>query len=59
MKRIDAITIKTLLDDSPDLSYLGEYTDTPEPWAIERRSGQYVALLPKNHEFPQSGPFSE
>lgn len=40
-------------DESPDLSYLGEYTDSPAEWTIDRKEGwllgEYI-----DHEIPYS-----
>jgi hypothetical protein len=45
MKRIAKIVIKYLFDDSPDLSYIGKYTDDYNDWVIDRREGEYVYCL--------------
>ena len=53
--RIESVKVVRESDDSPDTSYLGEYTDRAELWAIERESGEYVANLPEDHEPPARG----
>lgn len=35
--QVDAIRIEWLEDESPDMSYLGEYSDTPEEHSIDRK----------------------
>lgn len=36
-KRILSVKIKRMIDDSPDTSWLGEYSDDPGPYAIVAR----------------------
>ncbi len=48
-KRIDSITIKQMADDSPDTSYLGEYSDDPQEYAIvavDEHEGEFADQLP-------------
>jgi hypothetical protein len=53
--KIESIKIIIKGDESPDTSYLGEYTDEIADWAIERSSGEYVAELPDDFEIPPRG----
>ncbi len=46
MKRIASITIKHILDESPDISFLGKYTDTLEPGVIVRDLENFYEKLP-------------
>jgi hypothetical protein len=58
MKKIDHIKIKIMDDDYPDLSGLGEYSDTPKEGAIDRREyfgsswrvGEYKYFNPGNYD---------
>jgi hypothetical protein len=47
MKSIIEIKIKKEVDTSPDVSFIGEYIDQEELWAISRKHGKYVANLTK------------
>lgn len=57
-KRVDKITIKWEFDESPDTSHLGEYSNTPERGAIDRKErgdmerGEYQYFNPciENYE---------
>jgi hypothetical protein len=42
---IASVKIKRIIDESPDTSFIGEYTDDCNPWAIDRAQGEYVAIL--------------
>jgi hypothetical protein len=42
MLKIESVKVEAILDDDPDTSFLGEFTDTPEPWAVCRHCGRYV-----------------
>lgn len=53
--RIESIRIVAIVDDAPDTSYLGEYTDQQSNWAIDRQSGEFIADLPEDHELPERG----
>lgn len=55
MNRIEDITVKAVVDESPDTSWLGEYTDSPDDWAICRHCGEYLALVDDEHEIPRVG----
>jgi hypothetical protein len=55
MLRIESIRIVHECDTDPDTSYIGEYTDTPSPWAICRRCGEYLAQCGDDHEIPDKG----
>jgi hypothetical protein len=52
---IEKVTVKRVVDESPDLSCIGEYSDNATDWSIERESGEYVADLPEDHETPTRG----
>lgn len=57
-RKVWNITIKQTVDESPDLSTLGQFTDTADEWAIVREgehAGEYVANLPDEAELPQRG----
>lgn len=55
--KILEITIKKEVDDYPDTSFIGEYTDLEEPWTISRRHGEYLENLTEDErqEIPQGG----
>lgn len=40
--KIDVIKIKHCLEENPDTSWLGEFTDKAEPWNICRHCGEYL-----------------
>lgn len=44
-KRIISVELVREVDESPDCSHLGEWTDFPHDWAIVRALGCYVAQL--------------
>jgi hypothetical protein len=49
-KRILSVTIRRMMDESPDTSYLGEYANRPEnEFAIDRAHAQDCASLESNH----------
>ena len=52
---LDTIRLVTAVDDSPDTSFLGEYTDRASPWAIVRDAGEYLANLGDDYELPRRG----
>lgn len=55
--KIDKIVIEQVQDDSPDTSFIGEYTNKRSPWAIVRQgeyAGQYLANLPEDCGIPTS-----
>jgi hypothetical protein len=56
-KKINKITIKHIFDESPDTSFIGQYTDDPQPWNIDREQGEYIAILQKDedYELPSKG----
>ena len=45
MKRITEVSIVTICETQPDLSWIGEYTDTPSDWVIVREEGDYLYNL--------------
>jgi len=53
--KIESITVKAIADDSPDTSYIGEYTDTPEEWVICLHCGEYLANIGDEHETQERG----
>ncbi len=55
MKRIGKVTVKTMLDEDPDTSWLGEYTDDLEPGVIVREAREYYEKLPEDYESPLRG----
>lgn len=55
MKRIAKITVRTMLDECPDTSWLGEYTDDLEPGIIVRVAREYCERLPEDYELPPRG----
>jgi len=40
--KIESIKVRAIYDDNPDTSWLGEYTDKAEDWAVCRHCGQFV-----------------
>jgi len=53
--KLESVEIKLVADDSPDTSFLGEYTDSPDPWAIVRCEGEYLENLGDDYELPSKG----
>lgn len=51
MKKIDQIIVKKVLDESPDLSWIGEYTDQYNEWAIDVEQGEYVNILEQDEDY--------
>ena len=50
MKRIHKVTIKRMTDESPDTSWLGEYSNTAETeYAIDRKHAEDCQSLEHNH----------
>lgn len=50
-KRILSIKVERLVDDSPDTSWLGEYSSTPEgDYSIDRAHSEDCQRLEENHE---------
>jgi hypothetical protein len=43
-KRIESVRIEQVVDEMPDTSYLGKYTDKKEEWAICRHCGEFVTV---------------
>lgn len=57
-KKIMNVTVKQLYDEDPDTSYLGNYTDRPEPWAIicqGEHEGKFVCELRAKDKLPRPG----
>lgn len=42
MKRITEVSIVTICETQPDLSWIGKYTDVPSDWVIVREEGKYL-----------------
>jgi hypothetical protein len=40
--KIESIYVEKCIDNDPDMSYIGEYSDNPENGSIERASGEFV-----------------
>lgn len=51
--KILEITIHKAVDEYPDTSFLGEYTDQEAPWVICRRHGEYVKNLGEDDCIPE------
>jgi hypothetical protein len=43
--KIESIRVEAKTDESPDTSYLGEYTDKESEWAIDRVSGEFCGKI--------------
>lgn len=41
--KIVRVWVESKIDDSPDTSYIGEYTKSRDTWNIDRETGEYVA----------------
>lgn len=54
MIKIESIKVVVKIDESPDTSFLGEYTDWQEDWAISRAHDEYVANLADDTDMPES-----
>ena len=52
---ITEVRVVTESDVDPDVSYIGEYTDTASDWAICRHCGEYLSLCGEEHEIPDKG----
>ena len=52
---LDTVRVVAIVDTDPDMSWLGEYTDTPSPWAIVRAEGEYLADLGEDYDLPARG----
>ena len=55
--KIESIKIKHVLDDCPDTSWLGEFTDDLEPGVIVRDYGEFYEKLPAEMERDLDGRF--
>lgn len=56
--RVDSVAVEWIPDESPDLSWLGKYTDEADDWNIVRvgeHAGEYVADLPEDADLPERG----
>lgn len=47
---IEKVWIERQVDDSPDTSFLGEYTDKKSDWVICRRCGEFVAIAEEDNK---------
>jgi len=56
-RRILSVTIKHEPDVHPDTSYIGEYSDLPDPYFFDRTEGKMLKTLErdKNYEIPEPG----
>lgn len=57
MNKIEEIKVKAMIDDCPDTSWLGEYTDDLKPSVIVRDYGKYYEKLPAEMERDFDGRF--
>lgn len=57
MVAIDSIKIKRVVDNNPDTSWLGKYTDELEPGIIVRTLGEFYEKLPAPMERDTDGRF--
>jgi len=55
---IDKIRVRFFLDQDPDTSYLGEYTDNLEPGVIIRQEGEFYEHLPAEMKRDADGRFT-
>ncbi|MCK9525965.1 MAG: hypothetical protein M0R49_08560 [Limnochordia bacterium] len=57
MNKIESIKIRMELDNMPDTSYLGEYTDEMSDYVIERHSEKYVKHMTESEidDIPRRG----
>jgi hypothetical protein len=58
VKKIFDVKIKRDVDDSPDTSWIGEYTDTLETGVIVRRDNEFYEKLPREMERNDDGTFA-
>lgn len=47
---IEKVWIERVIDDSPDTSFLGEYTDEKSDWVICRHCGEFVAIAEEDNK---------
>ena len=55
--KIDSITVKAIQDESPDTSFIGEYTDDLRPGVIVRDYEEFYEKLPAEMERDYDGRF--
>ena len=55
MTKIESVKIVHMIDESPDTSFIGEYTDEMSDWAISREYDAYVIDLPGDTKFSERG----
>jgi hypothetical protein len=53
--RILKVWTETRLDENPDTSWIGEYTDELEPCVILRARGEFYEHLPEDADWPSRG----
>lgn len=56
--RIDEVKVEWKQDESPDLSFIGEYTNESDPYyivAVGEHAGEFVVDLPEEAEMPPHG----
>lgn len=54
-KKILSVKVKRMMDDDPDTSWMGEYTNDPGEWNIDRRSGKYICEMDDDERIPERG----
>lgn len=54
-KKILSVKVKRMMDDDPDTSFLGEYTDDLEDWNIDRCSEKYICEMDDDERIPERG----
>lgn len=53
--KIEKITIVHAIDDNPDTSFLGEYTDDLQEGVIVRQHDEFFEKLPEEDRYPDKG----
>lgn len=49
------VQAKIVLNEDPDLSFIGEYTDKQEPGVIVRQNGEFIEDWPEDDPLPERG----
>jgi hypothetical protein len=57
MKKIDSVKIIHIVDDNPDTSFIGEYTNDLEPGVIVRQYSEFYEKIPTEMERDTDGTF--
>ena len=55
MTKIESIQVVHMIDESPDTSFIGEYTDEMSDWVISRQYDAYVIDLPSDTKIVERG----